>query len=171
VSLAAVTARAARLTQDGADACRDCAEALALGRVFERAGQFERAQECYRRASRAGAVGIAAEAVYRLGLRARRDRRFDAAADCWHRLLALAGPRAAARHPDMAALREFAVEALAIHHEHRVHDLTTARELALFALEETGLEDTRLRRADGMRHRLARLDRKIARRGPLLFTT
>src|SRR5687768_6977230 len=36
VSLAAVTARAARLTQEGAEGCRDCAEALALGRVYER---------------------------------------------------------------------------------------------------------------------------------------
>jgi hypothetical protein len=171
VSLAAVTARAARLTQEGADACRDCAEALALGRVYERAGRLERAEECYRRASSARAVETAVEALYRLGLRARRDRRFEDAAECWRRLLALAGTRAAARNTDMAALRDFAAEALAIHHEHRARDLATARELALFALEEIGMEQRRARRADGIRHRLARLDRKIARESALLFTT
>ena len=51
VSLAAVTARAARLAADGADACRDGAEALALGRIYERAEAFARAEGCYRRAA------------------------------------------------------------------------------------------------------------------------
>jgi hypothetical protein len=46
---------------------------------------------------------------------------------------------------------------LAIHHEHRVRDPGRARELALFALGES--QDGR--RADGLRHRLARLDRKL----------
>ena len=52
VSLAARhRARAARLAADGADACRDGAEALALGRVYERAEAFARAEGCYRRAA------------------------------------------------------------------------------------------------------------------------
>ena len=55
-------------------------------------------------------------------------------------------------------VRQFAIEALAIHHEHRARDLHAARELALFALEE----ETASPRANGMRHRLARLDRKLA---------
>ena len=61
-----------------------------------------------------------------------------------------------ARQRDRAlvSLRQFAIEALAIHHEHRARDLRAARELALFALEE----ETASPRADGMRHRLARLD-------------
>ena len=67
-----------------------------------------------------------------------------------------------------AALREFAVEALAIHQEHRERDLTAARELALFALDE-GVDG---RRADSYRHRLARLDRKLARKeNPQLFSS
>jgi hypothetical protein len=62
----------------------------------------------------------------------------------------------------LAELRQFAVEALAIHHEHRARDLDTARELALFALQEA--EDEPGRTVDGIRHRLARIDRKLARK-------
>jgi hypothetical protein len=60
----------------------------------------------------------------------------------------------------MRQLRQFALEALAIHQEHRERDLDAARELALFALTEQ--ETTG--RVDGLRHRLARLDRKLARK-------
>jgi hypothetical protein len=161
VSLAAVTAHAVRLAQDGASACRDSAEALALGRVYERAGLHDRAHDCYRRAAQSESVELRGEALYRLGLRCRRDRRFPEAAECWRTLLELTESRSARRSRTMKALREFASEALAIHHEHRVRDLAAARDLACFALEETAGQGPR---ADGMRHRLARLDRKIARR-------
>ena len=161
VSLAAVTARAARLAQDGVEACRDCAEALALGRVYERAGSFDSAEQCYMRAAKSEIRDVRAEALYRLGLRYRRSRRFADAAECWRGLLALTEPRRGWRaDPTMTTVRQFAVEALAIHHEHRARDFGAARELALFALEETSGNGPR---ADGMRHRLARLDRKIAR--------
>jgi hypothetical protein len=67
----------------------------------------------------------------------------------------------------LAELRRFAVEALAIHREHRERDLTSARELALFALEESDG-----RRADGIRHRLARLNKKLAQKtNAQLFTS
>ena len=52
VSLAAVTARAVRLAEEGVDACRDANEALALGRVYERGADAIRAECCYRRAAR-----------------------------------------------------------------------------------------------------------------------
>jgi uncharacterized protein YprB with RNaseH-like and TPR domain len=159
VSLAGVTACAARLVAGGSDLCRDEAEALALGRVYERAGAMDRAEACYRRASSAPAIELRAEALYRLGLRCRRARRFGEAAAAWRSLLDLTKRRASRRHEMLAALRHFAVEALAIHHEHRDRDLETARELAVFALE--AVEPADARRADGMRHRLARLDRKI----------
>jgi len=168
VSLAAVTAHAARLAAQGADACRDSTEALSLGRVYERAGKFDRAEACYARAAQAESVLVAAEASYWLGLRCRRERRFEDAAGCWRRILDLTGTRKA-RQSELSALREFAAEALAIHHEHRVRDLDTARELALFALEEVEVEVGRQRRADGIRHRLARLDRKIASTSGQLF--
>jgi hypothetical protein len=60
----------------------------------------------------------------------------------------------------MRELRQFAIEALAIHEEHRAKDLDAARELALFALDDEAVAAT----ARGMRHRLARIERKIARK-------
>jgi hypothetical protein len=167
VSLAAVTAHAARLAQDGHGACRDCAEALALGRIYERADALERADECYLRGADSDNPEVRAEALYRLALRRRRDRRFAEAAAFWRDLLALTEPKSLRRRGSLADLRQCAVEALAIHHEHRDRDLMSARELALFALQEGDA-----RSADGLRHRIARLDRKIAKkRDAQLFTS
>ncbi len=157
VSLAAVTARAARLAQHGYDECRDDAEALALGRVYERAGRVDRADACYRHAASSDSTDVRAEAMYRLGLRYRRDRRFEEAADVWREVLAWTEPPRGRRH--LVALRRFAAEALAIHLEHRRRDLESARAHALFALEESDA-----RKAEGVRHRLARIDRKMAKK-------
>jgi uncharacterized protein YprB with RNaseH-like and TPR domain len=169
VSLAAVMARALQLARDGEGACRDCAEALALGRVYERAGTDDRVQEragalaraeaCYARAAESGTAEVKGEALYRLALRCRRERRFEEAAAIWRQVIELTEPRGIRRIAGLAALRRFAAEALAIHHEHRERDLEGARELALFALSEADGQ-----RIDGMRHRLARLDRKIAKK-------
>lgn len=167
ISLAAVTGHALRLARSGDEACRDEVEALALGRVLERAQAFDRAESCYRRAADSSCVEIKGEAWYRLGLRARRDRRFGEAATAWRQIVGLTEPASHRRKHGIAQLRQFAVEALAIHHEHRERDLESARELALFALTE---DATSLGQADGLRHRLARLDRKIARRSYALFS-
>jgi uncharacterized protein YprB with RNaseH-like and TPR domain len=161
VSLAAVTARALKLAREGGDACRDEPEALALGRVFERAGLMDRAETCYRRAGASACDDTRGEALYRLGLRCRREQRFEEAAGVWRELVALTERRGARRRPLLRELRKFAVEALAIHHEHRARDFDTARELTLFALTDDELPG---QQAEGMRHRLARLDRKIARK-------
>ena len=160
VSLAAVTGHALRLARAGDEACRNETEALALGRVLERALAFDRAEACYRRAAESSSVEVRGEALYRLGLRCRRDRRFTAAAGAWRDIVALTELAAHRRTKAMSQLRQFAVEALAIHHEHRERDLHTARELALFALHD---DPPRPARADDLRYRLARLDRKIAR--------
>jgi uncharacterized protein len=160
VSLAAVTARAARLVSEGAQGCPDCVQALALGRVYERAGAFERAEACYRRASESSDTEVRGESLYRLGLRCRRERRYAEAADVWRALIDLTDRPRMRRTTTRAALRQFAVEALAIYHEHRDRDLLAARELALFGLDEQPDE----RRADSYRHRLARLDRKLAKK-------
>jgi len=164
VSLAALTARAMRLAEQGDAACGDEREALALGRVLERAGALGRADACYRRAAGSACVETRSQALYHLGLRYRRERRFGEAAGCWRDLIALGERRRGGVPP---GLRQFAIEALAIHHEHRDRDLPAARELARFALDE----DDDAGRAAGMRHRLARLDRKLARRLRPLFTS
>jgi tetratricopeptide (TPR) repeat protein len=169
VSLAAVMSHGLRLAREGDAACRDCAEALALGRVYERAAAcglssgaeeiLARAERCYRRAAQSRDADVKGEALYRLALRHRRERRYAEAAAIWREVIELTEPRGVRRIPGLGELRQFAVEALAIHQEHRERDLPRARELALFALE-----DAEGRRADGMRHRLARLDRKIAQK-------
>ena len=159
VSLAAVTSRALRLASGGETACRDGIEALAVGRVLERGGALDRADACYRRGSESPCVDTRAEALYRLGLRSRRDGRFEEAAGWWRQLVA-ATEAVRRRGEALDSLRQFAIEALAIHQEHRARNLHAARELALFALEETAGS----RRADGLRHRLARLDRKLSKR-------
>jgi uncharacterized protein YprB with RNaseH-like and TPR domain len=160
VSLAALTSRALRLAAEGEAGCRDGIEALALGRVLERGGALDRAEACYRRASDSSCVQTRAEALYRLGLRCRRESRFEDAAGWWRALVELTDLPIRQRDRVLNSLREFAIEALAIHQEHRARDLHAARELALFALEENGASP----HADGMRHRLARLDRKLARK-------
>jgi tetratricopeptide (TPR) repeat protein len=162
VSLAAVTAYAVRLVEQGTDACRDASETLALGRVLEKAADFERAAVCYRAAAddESARVELRAEALYRLGLRLRRERRYEEASAVWKRVLDLKAPRFGARAPLLPALRQFAVEQLAIHQEHRERDYEGARELTLQLLEET--DDEAGVRADATRRRLARLDRKIA---------
>ena len=161
VSLAAVTGHALRLARAGDEACRNETEALALGRVLERALAFDRAEACYRRAAESSSIEVRGEALYRLGLRYRRDRRFVDAAGAWRDIVGLTETAAHRRKKGMSQLRQFAVEALAIHQEHRERDLHAARELALFALHD---DPPPPQRADGLRHRLARLDRKIARR-------
>lgn len=162
VSLAAVTARAAILAERGHEACADNAEALSLGRIFERANLTGRAEACYRRAATSSNPFTRADALCRLGIRLRRDRRFADAASIWRELIEFTEPRAM-RRGALGDLRQVAIEAMAIHQEHRAKDLAGARELAMAALEEC---DTR---AEGsVRHRLARIDRKLSLKNPSL---
>jgi uncharacterized protein YprB with RNaseH-like and TPR domain len=163
ISLAAVCAHAVELVDQGSARCRDAAEALALGRVYERAGCVDRAMAAYRHAAddRSAHIDVVLEAIYRLGLRLRRDRRFAEAADCWRRLLEVKQPRLGRRSELLTPLRQYAVEALAIHHEHRERDYEGAKELTLRLLEEC---DEARPRTESTRHRLARLEKKIARK-------
>lgn len=141
LALALMTARAAQLLEEGATAAATGREALGLGRLYERAGQSARAQACFARAAALAAdPATTAEALRALALNHRRARQYDEAANAWRRLLEV--PRCP---PHMA--RE-AIEALAIHHEHRVRDLERAHAFA------SQLMDTR---------RLERLKRKISR--------
>jgi uncharacterized protein YprB with RNaseH-like and TPR domain len=169
ISLAAVTAHAVQLVDEGTARCRDAAEILALGKVYERAGRVERAIEAYglAAASTDVHVDVPAEALYRLAIRLRRDRRFMEAAACWRQLLELKQGRMGRRSALLAPLRQVAVEALAIHHEHRERDYAGARELALQLLDDADVVPARVK-VDTTRRRLARLDRKLASTAPLL---
>jgi uncharacterized protein YprB with RNaseH-like and TPR domain len=163
ISLAAVCAHAVQLVEEGSARCRDAAEALALGKVYERAGCVGKAIAAYEHAAAdpSAHIDVVLEAIYRLGLRLRRDRRYAEAADCWRRLLEVKQGRIGPRSTLLAPLRQYAVEALAIHHEHRERDYEGAKELTLQLLDEA---DESRPRTEATRHRLARLEKKIARK-------
>jgi len=162
LTLAALTARLLHLARKGPDAARDSREALALGTVYARAGLDAKARDSYARAvdmspAPEGAFDpLRIESLRALALAWRRAREWDEAAACWTRLLDTRGCP--------APVRREAAQALAIHHEHRVRDLITARDFALTTLEP-GLPP---RWNEAVQHRLARLDRKlVSRRGGL----
>ena len=96
------------------------------------------------------------EALYARAVLLRRLRRYDVAAEAWQRLLDLGdcSPR----------LQREAAEALAVHHEHRLRSLLSARHLAMQSLQ---FDLTTTRRL-ATEYRLARLDRKLARIEPAM---
>jgi hypothetical protein len=157
LSLAALTARLLGLVRSGPSAAVDAQEALALGRIYEGAASGDRARESFERAICLGSPfdpSAAIEGLRALARLERRERRYGAAAGAWRRLLEIPG---CPPH-----VRREASEALAIHHEHRVGDLGAARTFALRSLSFSAGD--RRRTASG-RHRLARLDRKMAAGG------
>ena len=153
LSLALLTARAAQLLDDGVTAAATAREALGIGRLYERSGMTADALACYARATEMG-PGQLPEALYAHAMLLRRNRRYEAAADAWQRLLNLSDcpPR----------LEREAAEALAVHHEHRLRNLVSARHLAMRSLQP----DATVSRRDAIAHRLARLDRKLERVEP-----
>jgi uncharacterized protein YprB with RNaseH-like and TPR domain len=150
LSLALLTARAAQLLDDGVAATTTAREALGIGRLYERSGMTADALACYARAVDMG-PGVYAEALYAHATLLRRLRRYDVAAQAWQRLLDLGdcSPR----------LQREAAEALAVHHEHRLRSLMSARHLAMQSLQS----DLTTARRQATEYRLARLDRKLAR--------
>ena len=154
ISLAALLARAIVLVTRGPSAATTAQEAYGLARVYERGGARENAEASLLKtiefAKRVGGEPeVHAEALRRLAWIRRRDRRPHEAAEAWNELAVL--PRCA------AALRREAKEALAIHHEHRLKDLQAARQHALDLLSDGVANPVRVR------HRLDRLERKLAR--------
>ena len=159
LSLAALTAIAARMAGEGPAGVPSPHEALAMGQIYVRLGRWDEADACFVRAAGLGAAPwearavdreIRADALRQLALERRRRHRYESAADAWRQLLeAGAGP----------ALTQEARRALAIHHEHRVRNLEEARRHAEGALasEQDPAE------AEALRHRIARLDRKLGR--------
>jgi uncharacterized protein len=156
LTLASLTARLLHLTRTGPAGARDAREALALGHVYTRAGFEERACAAYRhaidrcRSPRGAYDPIRIHALRMLALAWRRARRYDEAASCWCDLLAIRGCP--------LQLEREATAALAVHHEHRRRDLTSAKAFALRSLES----GTQPAWKDAVHHRLARLDRKMA---------
>ena len=168
ISLAGVTAHLLALAEAGAGSARDAREAYGLGRIYERGGLSWRAEEAFERAIALcdGSLAmrqVRLDALRALAIEARRGRRHDAAAARWRQIIDVPGcPANVARE---------AAEALAIHHEHRVRDLEAAKQ---FALKSLALKSPEVNRAaawgDAVRHRLARIERKIATERRPLFS-
>jgi hypothetical protein len=157
VSLALVTGYAAQLLDEGGSAARTAREALGLGKLYERGGLPGEAKDCFARAAGLGAhsrfadadAGVRAEALRAYAVLCRRERAFADAAVAWQRILELKGCP--------AAITRDAIEALAVHHEHRVRDLRSAKTFALRSLDM----HNSAARAQAVHHRLARLNRKL----------
>jgi uncharacterized protein len=158
LTLAALTARLLDMARGGPDSIGDAREALALGHVYLRGGLEERARASFQRAldrcrSPRGAYDpIRMDVLRALALACRRAGRYDEAAALWRELAEMRGC-------PPAFVRE-ATEALAIHHEHRVRDLPLARQFALGSLAAAG-DGPRPSIAEAVRHRLARIERKM----------
>jgi uncharacterized protein YprB with RNaseH-like and TPR domain len=155
LSLAGLTSRLFHMLETGPAEAASAREALGLGRLYLRAGLDERAREALKRSvgmSRAPQGVFDAtriEGLRALALAWRRVRRFDEAAECWRQLIETRGCPA-------TVVRE-ATEALAIHHEHRLRDLSGAKEFALRSLKHVDSPTW----AESIRHRLDRIERKL----------
>lgn len=160
VSLAALMSHALWLAQEGPDACREPEEQLAIGRLYERAGEMERARHAYDAAARSLDAGVRRRALACLAAGLRREERYDEAAAAWQQVLDLA-PGGRGHAP--SALDRRAAEQLAIHHEHRKKDVDAARRYA----EALGRDASGTLRRDVDR-RISRLKRKAEARAGLL---
>jgi uncharacterized protein YprB with RNaseH-like and TPR domain len=152
VSLAVLMSHALRIAEHGPDMCRDDYELVALGKLYERAQQSDRARESFERASLSADRYVRAHAFSRIGVMHRRDGHHDEAAAAWRGVLEAAGGRRS-----LFPLERAATEALAIHHEHRAQDFDEAKRYA-----ETMRAQSSGRAASDVAHRLARLERKLS---------
>lgn len=166
VSLAVLTARAARIVRGGHEVCADARESLALGRIYEQTGRAADARACYECAADGGDRATRADALSRLAISLRKEKRYDEAAAVWRRIVEAAAPALSERRRreskgSLLPLERLAMEALAVHHEHREKDLELARKFAEALNDENGDE--------GIRRRLSRLERKMnGAQAPLL---
>ena len=160
VSLAAIMSHALWLAQEGPDACRESEEQLAIGRLYERAGELARARQAYEAAAQSIDTDVRRRALACLAAGLRREERYDEAAEAWQEVLDL-GTRGRSRMP--SPLDRRAAEQLAIHHEHRKKDVDAARRYA----EALGRDASGALRREVDR-RMSRLNRKAEARTGML---
>jgi uncharacterized protein YprB with RNaseH-like and TPR domain len=158
LSLAGLTIRAVGAMQADPEGLEDPREALAAGRAYAQCGRIERARGLFERALDLCASAGGSQAVRDVRVRAlralavslRRSRLYEEAAERWRQLLDVPG---CGQH-----MQAEASEALAIHHEHRVRDLESARTFALRSLNGR----PRATQILAARRRLSRLQKKLA---------
>ena len=151
LSLAALTAHAVWLAREGPDACREASERAGLGRLYENAGDADRAAYAYKLAADSGGPEVRRTALSRLAVLLRRQDRHQESAAAWQSVLELAPRETGALDP----LDRRAALALAIHHEHRARNLDLAKEYASALRAES-----RGRAREDAEYRLRRLERK-----------
>jgi uncharacterized protein len=156
LTLANLTARAINLVRMGSEQVRHPREALALGRIYARAGFEAKARLAYQHAVELSGSAVPSEthleALRFLARAMRRSRRYDEAVSCWRQIL---------ESPSCAGhVASEANEALAIHHEHRVRDLASAQTFALRSLKN----DAHPAWNEAVRRRLDRIQRKMGRK-------
>jgi tetratricopeptide (TPR) repeat protein len=159
VALAGLTSRLLEIVAGGPDYAENAREALALGHVYARSRDSSRAIAAFERAITLGAkktgrraAELRTDALRSLALAYRRTRQYDDAARCWIALIESGCADSVERE---------AIEALAIHHEHRARDLASAR---VFAVENVTRASSRVapaQVAEAAQRRLARIERKI----------
>jgi uncharacterized protein YprB with RNaseH-like and TPR domain len=162
LSLAGLTARLLDLIRGGPDHVDNAREALALGYVYARGRDEVRAVGAYERAATLSAAArghsaglIRIDALRGLALAYRRARRYDDAAACWSALLGASC---------QANVEREALQALAIHHEHRARDLASAKAFALRNLTRMQSQPRPAWR-QAAQQRLARIERKMSAYG------
>ncbi len=161
VTLAALTMQMARTIGDGgAETLKSSLDLFGLSRLFERFGAVEQSVSACQRALAVGLPwSVESRALWQLASQHKRGRRYEHAAEIWMELV---------RREDEFAIQ--ALEELAIYHEHRRRDASTAMQFAGEGLrrlranpgEDVGLVpggNPRLRR---FTHRMMRLQRKSA---------
>ncbi len=155
VSLAGVMSYALGLASDGPESCRESCEQLALGRMYERAGQGDLALRSYELAVSGGERDVRLHALVGLAAILGRSGKHTEAAEAWQGVL-----DHARRHGAPPAVEHRAVQALAIHHEHRARDLEAAHRYA----ERLNRQASGRARHDAA-HRLGRIERKMGGKG------
>ena len=158
LSLAGLTSRLLEIVSGGPDYAENAREALALGQVYARARAEERAITAFERAVTLAASSrsqrarlVEEDSLHALAVAYRRARRYDDSAKCWTALV---------ESGCSPQIEREAIEALAIHHEHRRRDLESAKVFA---------ERNLARAHKGARHRLERIERKLAGSGGRLL--
>ena len=154
ISLAALTARVARLVAEPPDRVGDPRECYGVGRLLDQRGEeaeawYARAVALADRSWHAEDELVRVQALRALALHCRRQARYGEAAAHWERITA-------ARRCPPIIMRE-ALEALAIHYEHRSRDLDRARRYA----ERSRAVPSTAAGTVAVEHRLARLHRKM----------
>ena len=160
IALAGLTSRLLEIIAGGPDWAENAREALALGHVYARARDTARAIDAFERALTLGAkktgrraAELRADALRSLALSYRRDRQYDQAARCWIALI----EAGCAEHVEREA-----IEALAIHHEHRARDLVSAKAFATENVTRTSARLAPAKATGEAQRRLARIERKIS---------